>query len=285
MRSGAKRCPAQMHRREVLHDGAPRHAEHRPDLGHGMAGGEESADLLCATSWNDRFPRDGCRRGCLGPFCEPVLGAIRPDHSQESFAVLGQLAAADAVDREEAALGLREVGRHLGQRAVGKNHVGRQIDRVGQLAAEGAQAGEERIVVGHLSGNHFVSRFSIHEYLFPVQSRSAFRCDAHAAVAHILFQQALADELLGQVTPLSGGMLLSRTVLRHPVVAAAQHIGGAGAAEDVYDVGDAEHLSRALNAGKKYLRGGGGIHLRHFSPGRQAVVAATATVCPGGSPK
>ncbi len=95
-------------------------------------------------------------------------------------------------------------------------------------------------------------------------------------MAHVLLQQALADELLGQAAPIRGGIFLSCAIFRRPIVAPPQDIGRAGAAQDAHDVRDAEHLTRTPHAGKEFLRSRGDVHLLNFTFGGKAIVAETA---------
>ena len=113
--------------------------------------------MSCSTVWPAaKASPTSCQRGrrsppvpagCAGlrafagllPLGQSLLRAIGTDERQETVAVGCQLALADAVDGQEALRRLREVGRHLDQRPVGEDHVGRQVGGVGDLPAQRPQ--------------------------------------------------------------------------------------------------------------------------------------------------
>ncbi len=239
-----------------------------------MPGGKQFAHFFPPPLTALRGGRDHSRSRA---FRQAVLGAVGADRLQHGRAVLRRLPLADAVDGVQRGWRVRQVGRQLGQRAIREDHEGRHIGGVGKLAAELAQLLEEARFVRRLDGRDgWLPRLGRHVDRRPLQRRAAPLGDAQAAELHVLGEQALADELLGVMPPLRSRVLCAGAVGGQPVVAAAQHVLAAGAAQDGDDVPCAEHLAGAQDARKKLLRDERGIHFLAFSPGCQAVVAETA---------
>ena len=74
------------------------------------------------------------------------LTGMIPDHRQEGRPVFLQLDLADAVERSEFVERVRPLLRHLDQRPVGKNDIGRLLLRRGDRAAQALQRREQRSV-------------------------------------------------------------------------------------------------------------------------------------------
>ena len=92
---------------------------------------------------------------------------------------------------------------------------------------------------------------------------------------NVLFQQTQPDELMHQHAPLLGGMLFPDAEGAQAIVFPRQHLLRSRAAQDRDDVRRPEALAGQLHAGKKLLRGGGGVgHLALC--GWRAVVTVAA---------
>ena len=83
----------------------------------------------------------------------------RGDLAEENFAELAQFFFADAADAGEIAFACGIIPRHLPQRHVGENDVGRHVALVGEFFAECAQALEQSFVAGDFAdvAGRFVS--------------------------------------------------------------------------------------------------------------------------------
>jgi hypothetical protein len=101
---------------------------------------------------------------------------------------------------------------------------------------------------------------------------------------HVLFQQTLGNELLGQILPFCCRMVETDGVGRQLVVAALKDLLGLGAAQHVDDVGSAEAFARALDAGEKLLGFDRHVHsvrhLRWIADSRRSEPHGSASVSP-----
>ena len=226
----------------------------------------------------------GCpTRAAVACSSRPRGSTVIPQVRQEGRAVTLQLHLPHAVDAQQALVRLGVVRGHLDQRAVGEDDVGRHPGVVGECLAPGPQQLEQVLVVVNradrpgragsplgrgLQGS--LDRFALGEDL------PAFGRQPQVAVAPLFRQQALADQLAGEVLPARDGQLLPDAIGGQLVVAVAEDLLLLGAEQHGRHVLGGVPLPGAHDAGHQFLSRDGDVHLRQIVA--QADVAHAAVL-------
>jgi len=152
-----------------------------------------------------------------------------PDQFQEDIAVFLQLRSADPVDLRQILPRLRETEGHLLQGPVVEDRERGKIRPIGdllsifpqdrkQICIEPAPAFHSRLEANLLFFQPSPNR------LFPPQHLPGLRGEFQAAVFQFLDDQSLLEELLGEVSPLSGRIALADPVGGQFFMPKCQHL-------------------------------------------------------------